>query len=88
MLEGVCKIRTATIVTDKPEDVRWAILYQLGRGVSLWPIEGGYSKTPRTMIFCTVLRSRVPDLKYAIAAVDREAFIAIGVAQRIFGGYG
>jgi len=88
VLEGVSKFRTATIVTKKPEEVRWAILYQLRRGVSLWPIEGGYSKNPHTMVFCTVLRSRVADLKYAIATVDPDAFIVIGVAQRVFGGYG
>lgn len=88
VLEGVSKVRTATIVTRKPEDVRWAILYQLRRGVSLWPIEGGYSKTRRTMVFCTVLRSRVADLKYAIGTVDPDAFIVIGVAQQVVGGYG
>lgn len=87
VLEGVSKFRTATIVTSKPEDVRWAILYQLRRGVSLWPIEGGYSKTQRTMVFCTVLRSRVQDLKFAIVTVDPDAFIIIGVAQRVFGGF-
>lgn len=88
VLEGVSKVRTATIVTKKPEDVRWAILYKLRRGVSLWPIEGGYSKTRRTMVFCTVLRSRVADLKYAIRMVDPDAFIVIGVAQQVVGGYG
>ncbi len=88
VLEGVSKVRTATIVTRKPEDVRWAILYQLRRGVSLWPIEGGYTHSPRTMVFCTVLRSRVADLKYAISTVDPDAFMVIGVAQQVVGGYG
>lgn len=88
VLEGVSKIRTATIVTDKPDEVRLAILYRLRRGVSLWPIEGGYSKTPHTMVFCTVLRSRVADLKYTVATVDPRAFIVIGVAQQVVGGYG
>ncbi|MGD8368610.1 MAG: YitT family protein [Desulfobacterales bacterium] len=88
VLEGVSKVRTATIVTRKPDDVRYALLYQLRRGVSLWPIEGGYSKSPRTMVFCTVLRSRVADLKYAISRVDPDAFIVIGVAQQVSGGYG
>ena len=88
VLEGVSQVRTATIVTKKPEDVKWAILYQLRRGVSFWPIEGGYQKKPRTMVFCTVLRSRVADLKYAIATVDPEAFMVIGVAQQVVGGYG
>ena len=88
VLEGVSHVRTATIVTKKPEDVRWAIIYRLRRGVSLWPIEGGYSQTPRTMVFCTVLRSRVADLKYTIATVDPDAFIVIGIAQQVVGGYG
>ncbi len=88
VLEGVSQVRTATIVTKKPEDVRWAILYQLRRGVSLWPIEGGYQRSPRTMVFCTVLRSRVSDLKYCIATVDPDAFMVIGVAQQVVGGYG
>lgn len=88
VMEGVSKFRTATIVTSKPEDVRWAILYQLRRGVSLWDIQGGYSKNAKTMIFCTVLRSRVTDLKYTIATVDPDAFIVIGVAQQVIGGYG
>ena len=88
VIEGISTVRTATIVTRKPEDVRWAILYQLRRGVSLWPIEGGYSKRPLTMVFCTVLRSRVEDLKYTIATVDPDAFIVIGIAQQVMGGYG
>lgn len=86
VLEGVSHVRTAAIVTKKPEDVRWAIICQLRRGVSLWPVEGGYSKCQRTMVFCTVLRSRVVDLKYTISTADPEAFIVIGVAQQVVGG--
>lgn len=88
VLEGTSQVRTVTIVTKNPKDVTYAILYQLRRGVTLWPVEGGYLKSPRTMVFCTVLRSRVTDLKYAIATVDPEAFIVIGIAQQVVGGYG
>jgi uncharacterized membrane-anchored protein YitT (DUF2179 family) len=88
VLEGISQVRTVTIVTKRPDDVRLAIIYQLRRGVSLWSIEGGYSKSPRTMVFCTILRSRVADLKYTISTVDPEAFIVIGVAQQVVGGYG
>ena len=88
VLEGASQVRTATIVTNKPEDVTYAILYQLQRGVSLWPVEGGHLKKSRTIVFCTVLRSRVADLKYAVTTVDPDAFIVIGVAQQVIGGYG
>ena len=85
--EGVSQVRTATIVTKKPEDVRYAIIYKLRRGVSLWDIQGGYSKAPHTMIFCTILRSRLNELKFAISTVDPDAFVVIGVAQQVVGGY-
>lgn len=88
ILEGPSKFRTATIVTEKQEDVRWAIIHKMGRGISLWPIEGGYSGKTHAMVFCTILRSRVADLKYTIATVDPDAFIVIGVAQQVIGGYG
>lgn len=88
VLEGVSQVRTVSIVTQKPDDVRWAILYELRRGVSLWSIEGGYSQSPRTLVFCTIMRSRVADLKYTISTVDPKAFIVIGVAQQVVGGYG
>lgn len=86
--EGTSQVRTVTIVTQNPDDVRWAIIYKLRRGVSLWDIEGGYSRKPHTMIFCTILRSRLTDLQYAITTVDPDAFIVIGVAQQVIGGYG
>jgi uncharacterized membrane-anchored protein YitT (DUF2179 family) len=41
-----------------------------------------------SLVFCTILRSRVADLKYTISTVDPEAFIVIGVAQQVVGGYG
>lgn len=55
VLEGISQVRTATILTNRPRDLTYAILYQLHRGVSSWPIEGEYLKSPRTIVFCTVL---------------------------------
>lgn len=40
-LEGPSSVRTATIITDKPEAVAQALIAELGRGVSQWQITGG-----------------------------------------------
>jgi len=87
-IEGSSQVRTVTIITQKADDVRWAILYQLRRGVSLWPVEGGYSRTSKTLILCTIMRTRVADLNRTVKTVDPDAFIIIGVTQAVWGGYG
>jgi uncharacterized membrane-anchored protein YitT (DUF2179 family) len=38
------------------------------------------------MLYCTIYRSQVQDLKYTLSTVDPKAFTVIGVAQQAFGG--
>lgn len=85
-LEGTSQVRTAMIITDQPEPLTYALMTELRRGVSFWDITGGYTQQSHTMIYCTVLRSRVYDLKYIVAKIDPKAFMVIGVAQQAFGG--
>lgn len=84
-LEGPSSVRTATIITDKPEVVARALLDELGRGVSEWQIMGAYTGQPHYMLFCTVYRPQVNDLKRIMARVDRNAFIVIGTAHQALG---
>ncbi|WP_235894007.1 YitT family protein [Oceanidesulfovibrio indonesiensis] len=85
-LEGTSQVRTAMIITDQPEPLTYALMTELRRGVSYWNITGAYTQSSHTMIYCTVLRSRVYDLKYVVAKIDPQAFMVIGVAQQAFGG--
>lgn len=85
VLEGPSTTRVATIITNNPEVVSQAIIQQLQRGVSYWPITGGYTGSSHYMLTCTVYRSQVGDLKNTIADADASAFVTIGLSQHALG---
>lgn len=84
-LEGPSSIRTATIITDDPEKVAQALIRELGRGVSQWQITGSYTGQSHGMLFCTVFRPQVNELKRVVAEADRKAFVVIGTAHQALG---
>ena len=84
-LEGPSSVRTATIVTNQPEAMAQALMAGLGRGVTHWPVSGGYTGQPHGMLLCTVYRPQVNDLKRIVAEVDPAAFVTIGVAHQALG---
>jgi len=86
MLEGTSQVRTVMVITDHPEAMRTSLMEGLHRGISQWEVQGGYTGAQRTMLYCTIYRSQVQDLKYIISSVDPKAFAVIGVAQRAFEG--
>jgi uncharacterized membrane-anchored protein YitT (DUF2179 family) len=84
-LEGPSSVRTATIITNQPEALSQALMQGLGRGVSQWPITGGYTGETHAMLICTIYRPQVNDLKQIVGEVDPRAFVTIGVAHQAFG---
>lgn len=84
-LEGPSSVRTATIITDEPEKVAQALIRELGRGVSQWQITGSYTGQSHGMLFCTVFRPQVNELKRVVAEADKKAFVVIGTAHQALG---
>jgi uncharacterized membrane-anchored protein YitT (DUF2179 family) len=84
-LEGPSSVRTATIITNHPQEVSQALIDGLQRGVSHWEITGAYTGRRRYMLLCTVYRPQVRELKDIVARTDREAFVIIGVAHQALG---
>lgn len=84
-LEGPSSVRTGTIITDRPEVLVSAIQQGLGRGVSYWEIIGGYRGERHYLVFVTVFRPQVQDLKRIVAEHDEAAFMVIGDAHQALG---
>jgi uncharacterized membrane-anchored protein YitT (DUF2179 family) len=84
-LEGPSSVRTATIITDRPQEVSQALIHGLNRGVSQWQIVGAYTGEEHAMLLCTTYRSQVNDLKQIVAEIDRQAFVVIGTAHQALG---
>ncbi len=84
-LEGPSTTRTATIITNKPDEMIEALMRRTHRGVTYWPITGGYTGMQRYLVLCTVTRPQVNELKEVVAEVDKEAFVTIGVSHEAMG---
>ena len=85
VLEGPSVIRTAMIITDKPEDVSRRVFANLQRGATSWKIKGEYTGIERTMLYVTVSRSQVRDLKDEVSQADPNAFVVIGMGHAAYG---
>jgi uncharacterized membrane-anchored protein YitT (DUF2179 family) len=85
VLEGPSVIRTGTIVTDHPQEVAQAILREMGRGVTSWPVQGMFTEQPHTVLFVTVTRPQVNTLRRLVFAVDPDAFVVIGQGHIAYG---
>lgn len=84
-LEGSSSTRTATIITNKPQEVIHDLMVHLHRGVSYWEVKGGFTGKTHFLVLCTVTRPQVAQVKKVIARADPEAFLTIGVSHEAMG---
>ncbi|MBC16990.1 MAG: membrane protein [Desulfovibrio sp.] len=87
VLEGSSQRRSLMIVTTSPEAIKYAMMNELRTGVTTWNVEGGFSGTEKTMLYCSLLRSRIYDAKQIIYTLDPKAFLVVGICQQTWGGY-
>lgn len=85
VLEGPSVIRTATIITDKPQEVADVILEEMRRGVTAWQGKGMFTDENHTVLFVTVSRQQVNELRSLIHSVDPDAFVVIGQGHIAYG---
>jgi uncharacterized membrane-anchored protein YitT (DUF2179 family) len=83
--EGPNVVRTAFIITDKPDEVSSSILEDLERGVTSMDATGVYTGTKRSMLYCVITRSEVSVLKSLVLEADPSAFVVIGQAHEVLG---
>jgi len=85
VLEGPGVIRTATIITDRGEQVAQALMKELGYGVTAWRGEGKFTHQMHDVLFATINRSQVGELRAVVAAADPDAFLVIGQGHQALG---
>jgi len=85
VLEGPSVIRTATIITDKPQEIAAVVLEEMRRGVTAWQGKGMFTDQTHTVLFVTVARPQVSELQSLIRRVDPDAFVVIGQGHIAYG---
>ncbi len=82
---GFAVSRQAIIISRRPDAVRAAILTNLHRGATVLYGEGGHTGEERPVLYTVVAAHEVGRLKRRVAEADPDAFVAISVAQEVFG---
>jgi uncharacterized membrane-anchored protein YitT (DUF2179 family) len=77
LIHGVDEHTAITIISDKSEEIRQAIIRDLQRGVTIYKGRGGRSDTDQDILFCVVTRLEIGKIKTAAHEIDAGAFIVI-----------
>lgn len=85
LLEGANYNKALIIISDKHEDIRQKIIFDLERGGTYLKGVGMYTNEEKYIIFTVVSRREVAILEEHINSVDPKAFITIMDASEILG---
>ena len=85
-VEGLDESKGIMIVTDYPDEIAALLMQRLGRGVTVLYGEGGYTGTPKKILYSVVTRLEIAKLKSIIFEKDESAFVTIHEVHDVLGG--
>lgn len=84
-IHTIYKYAEVTIVTDKKEEMRNAILEHSNHGISIYEIEGGFSHTKKYVLKSVVWSFETRKYRDIAVAVDPHAFISVTKIKHVDG---
>ncbi len=86
IIHGIEEYNGVIIVSQQSDDIRAAIINDLGRGVTIYKGQGGLRQTEQDSLFCVVTRLEVHKIKRLIRELDEAAFIVVYPISDVSGG--
>ena len=83
---GMNESKAVWIISDEYEEISAAIRDRLGRTVTFFHGEGGYSGETRKIIYCVITRLEEAKLKAIVRNFDPSAFLAMSDVSDVRGG--
>lgn len=83
--EGINFSKMMYIISDKYDDISYALSIELERGATGLYGKGIYTKKDKLIIMCVTKRYNVAKVKDVVKKIDRNAFIIITDAREVFG---
>src|SRR3989442_1351900 len=75
LIHGVDEFTAVIIVSERSEEIRQAIISDLGRGVTIYKGRGGLSDTEQDILFSVVTRLEIGRVKTVANKFDEDSFI-------------
>lgn len=91
IIEGIEEYTGVTIVSNKPDEIREMIAYELNKGVTVYKGERGFGKSGEKqhelkIIYTVITRLEISTLKNEIHKIDANAFIVMHSIKDTIGG--
>ena len=86
LIHGVDEYTAVIIVSEKSEEIRQAIIRDLGRGVTIYKGRGGLSDSEQDILFSVVTRLEIGRVKTVTQRFDEGAFIVVHPLAAVDGG--
>lgn len=83
---GISKSKSFYIITKEEEKVEEYIMEELGHGVTIFPVKGGYTNEKQKMLMCVIPTREYYKLKEGISKIDEESFFVITDSYEVKGG--
>ncbi len=77
LVYGIEEYHGITIVSQKSEAIRRAILRDLNRGVTVYHGRGGLTEAEQEILYCVVTRLEISKIRAIVAQIDDAAFIVV-----------
>lgn len=84
IVDGFDRAKCAIIITDKPTEICSALSYEFETGSTKIEVRGGYSDSPKTMVYFVVNRFQVTKLRNIVHDIDKTAYITISEVADVF----
>lgn len=86
LLHGFEAYNGVMIVSRQHEAIRQSILAQMGRGVTAFKAQGGYTEVDQVVLYCVVTRLELTKLESIVRARDESAFVVTSPIHDVNGG--
>ena len=91
VIDGIEEFMGITIISEKSEEIRLAIVDNMGRGVTIFKAENGFTKDgltrrPVDVVYTVITRLEMSKLKTEVEKIDSQAFIIMTSVKDAKGG--
>ena len=84
IVEGLDRSKSATIITERPDEVCAALREEFACGITTLDAKGYYSGTDKTMVYIVVNRFQIRRMRDVVHTQDPNAYISISEIADIF----
>ena len=84
IVEGLDRSKSVMIITEKADEVSWALMEAFECGTTKLPAKGGFTNVDKTVIYFVVNRFQIARMKNIVHTIDPSAYLTISEVADVF----